>query len=140
MSTLRRAACGKWPPPIAKPSPSPPTAITFRSGFASFTPIAVGNARPCTPWKPYVATKPGETARAADAGYDHGVVRVEVQLRERAIGRRQHAEVPAPRTPDRLQAGLERVRLHLQLVSQRRPPLPVPAPIPRGRRRAPCRP
>ena len=68
----------------------------------------------------------GEAARAADAGHDHGVVRVEVQLGERAVGGRQHAEVAAARAPDRLQAGLERVCLHLQLVSQRWPPLLVP--------------
>ena len=52
MLTLRRAAWGKWPAPIAKPSPSPPTAMTVRSGLASFTPIATGSGRPCSEWKP----------------------------------------------------------------------------------------
>ena len=59
MSTLRRAAWGKCPAPIAKPSPSPPTAITVRSGLASLTPMATGSGRPCSVWMPYVVTKPG---------------------------------------------------------------------------------
>jgi hypothetical protein len=42
----------KWPPPMANASPSPPITSTFSSGRATFTPVAIGIARPWTPWKP----------------------------------------------------------------------------------------
>ena len=52
MSRLRREAWRKWLPPMARPSPSPPTATTFSSGFATLMPVAMGSARPWTLLKP----------------------------------------------------------------------------------------
>jgi hypothetical protein len=53
MSGLRRIACGTCPPPIEKPSPSPPAHSTSRSGLAILMPCAMGSDRPCTVLKPY---------------------------------------------------------------------------------------
>lgn len=44
--TSRRTACGMWPSPMLKPSPSPPTTRTVRSGREYLSPVAIGSARP----------------------------------------------------------------------------------------------
>ena len=49
-SMFRRAAWMKWLPPMAVRSPSPENTVTVSSGFASFSPVANGKARPCVVW------------------------------------------------------------------------------------------
>ena len=51
-SMLRRTAWATCPPPMEKPSPSPPAQSTSSSGLDSFTPCAMGRLRPCTELKP----------------------------------------------------------------------------------------
>ena len=46
MSRLRRIACNRWLPPIERPSPSPVTTHTERSGRDTFSPVANAGARP----------------------------------------------------------------------------------------------
>jgi hypothetical protein len=41
-----------WLPPIDKPSPSPVTSHTSRSGFITLSPVATAGARPWMVWKP----------------------------------------------------------------------------------------
>src|SRR3974390_629303 len=60
---MSRGAAGiRWLPPIADRSPSPEYTTTFNLGFASFSPVANGIARPCVVWKEssftYPATRP----------------------------------------------------------------------------------
>src|SRR5487761_417489 len=59
MSRFLRIACTKCPSPMPYPSPSPPVTTTFRSGFASFAPVATGIALPWRLWKPYECMNPG---------------------------------------------------------------------------------
>ena len=54
MFTLRRSAWMRWLPPMDRPSPSPVTTHTSRSGRASATPVATAGARPWMLWMPYV--------------------------------------------------------------------------------------
>ena len=106
MSTLRRAACGKWPAPMAKPSPSPPTAMTLRSGFASFTPIATGRGRPWRLWKPYVETKPGRRLEQPMPETTTVFAGSRSSSRERPVEGGEDTEVTAARAPDGLQVRL----------------------------------
>jgi hypothetical protein len=55
MLTFRRSAWIRWLPPIERPSPSPVTTQTLRSGFAVAIPVAIAGARPWMPWTPYVS-------------------------------------------------------------------------------------
>ena len=88
-SRLRRAACRKWLPPIAMPSPSPPTAMTVSSGRATLTPVASGSARPWTPLNAERRDVAGQARRAADAGDDDRFPGLELQLGHRAVERRR---------------------------------------------------
>src|ERR1044072_5652170 len=65
-SRLRRMACMKWLPPIERPSPSPVTTHTERSGFEAVRVHVVGEARRAA----YPRDEDYLLARDAEVGHD----------------------------------------------------------------------
>ena len=81
-------------------SPSPLITTTFRSGFASFKPVAKGMARPCVVWNEFELHVARNAARAADARHHRDLVAVEAARLDRLGEGGDDGADAAARAPD----------------------------------------
>ena len=107
MSRLRRMAWGTWPPPIEKPSPSPPAARTRRSGIGHLDALGDRQRAAVDRVETVGRRVAGNPARAADAGDEGDLVGRAADGGERPVDRGDYAVVAAAGAPDGLQVALE---------------------------------
>src|SRR5215475_1220758 len=105
-STFRRSTCRRWLPPIERPSPSPVTTNTLRSGRASLRPVAMAGA-PVDGVEAIGVHVVREAARAADARDEHDVFLGDAEIGHRLLHGAQDRVVTAPRAPAHVLVGLE---------------------------------
>ena len=110
---LRRTAWATWPPPIEKPSPSPPATRTSRSGLRQLDPLRDRQGAAVDAVEAVGRRVARDAARAPDARDEGDLVGRPPHARQGPVDRLDDTEVPAARTPDGLEVALVVLRLEL---------------------------
>ena len=102
MLTLRRSECTRWLPPMERPSPSPVTTHTCRSGRAHRDAGGDGGSAPVDRVHAVDAHVVREAGRTTDARHEHHLLAAHVELGHQHLHRGEDRVVTATRAPTHL--------------------------------------